>query len=298
MRVLIVDDTGFVAGHLIPALEERFPAFSLCGMSKEAGGNRDARIEHLVGDVRSQSRVGKIVRDVLPDIIINLSLVSSVFESWGDPVSCHQVNYLGTLNICLAMIKYVPEARLLHISSLEVYGGNEDAAVCYTESSSTNPQSPYAVSKAASELLVRQYGTSHGLRYTVLRPANHTGPGRKASYALRGFAKQLAEIKQGLREPVLRVGNLRVYRDFLDVRDVVEAYTSVITQESTEQEIFNLCSGNSYCLSELLHCLIDLAGVEVETKVDPKRYRPVDAPYIRGGNLKIKRVVGWYQKYP
>ena len=205
---------------------------------------------------------------------------------------------MGVLNICLAIVKHAPTTELIHISSLEVYGGSEDPSVCCSESSMVNPQSPYAVSKAASEFLVQQYGISHGLHYTILRPANHTGPGRKPRYVLSGFAKQLAEIKHGLRQPVLSVGNLNVNRDFMDVRDVVEAYISVVMSSRVDREIFNVCSGNNYSLSQLLDYMINAAGVNVEIKIDPSRYRPVDANYIKGSNSKIKDAIGWQPKIP
>ncbi len=293
MKVLVVGDTGFVAGYLLPALKDKFLAVALYGMSRQATGNQSVEIQHFRGDVTDVSRVEEVVKRVKPDVIINLSSFSSVFESWVDPVACHQVNYMGTLNLCLAMVKHAPSAKFLHISSLEVYGGDQDPSVSYSESSPINPQSPYAVSKAASELLLQQYGISHHLHYTILRPSNHTGPGRKPRYVLSGFAKQLAEIKQGLREPILYVGNLKVYRDFLDVRDVVRAYISVMKLDQTDQQIFNVCSGNSYLLSDLLDYMINIAGVDIEIRVDPKRYRPVDVYYVKGSNSKIKDRTGW-----
>ena len=115
---------------------------------------------------------------------------------------------------------------------------------------------------------------------------------------MSGFAKQLVEIKHGRREPILYVGNLKAHRDFLDVRDVVQAYSSVVKSDQAKQQIFNVCSGNSYSLSSLLDCMIDTAGVSVEIKVDPKRYRPVDIPYIRGSNSKIEEGIGWIPQIP
>lgn len=298
MKILVVGDTGFVAGYLLPALKKEFPACSLYGMSRQAVGDPNVAVQHFVGDITNKIKVAEIVKNVRPDTIINLSSISSVFESWTDPVRCHQINYMGVLNLCLAIVKHVSTAKLLHISSLEVYGGNEDPSVCYSESSSINPQSPYAVSKVASELLVQQYGISHSLPYTILRPSNHTGPGRSPCYVLSSFAKQLVEIKHGLGEPVLYVGNLNVYRDFLDVRDVVRAYISVMVSDRVDQQIFNVCSGNSCSLSYLLDYMINSAKVDVEIKVDPNRYRPVDANYIRGSNLKIKSTIGWLPEIP
>lgn len=298
MKILIVGDTGFVASYLLPTLEDSLPEAVLYGMSRRAGGNSDVSIHHFAGDVINEVRVAEVIEEVVPDVIINLSSFSSVFESWSDPVRCHQVNYNGTLNLCLAIVKHAPTARFLHISSLEVYGGSNGPSVSFSESSPVNPQNPYAVSKAASELLLRQYGISHGLNYTILRPSNHSGPRRKPSYVLSSFAKQIAEIKHGLRKPILNVGNLKAHRDFLDVRDVVRAYTSVIMSDQSNQAIFNVCSGHSYSLSHLLDLMIDIAEVEVKTEIDSRRYRPIDVYCIKGSNSKIKNGIGWEPQIP
>jgi len=298
MKILVIGDTGFVAGYLLPYLVERFPGCSMYGMARHDPEDLNVAVEHLRGDTTSTDEVAEIVKRVLPDIVINLSSFSSVSESWTAPVACHQINYLGVLNLCLAITEHVPNTKLIHISSVEVYGGNADQSVCYNESSPLNPRSPYAVSKAASEFIIQQYGASHGLHYTILRPSNHTGPRRKPLYVLSGFAKQLAEIKRGLRQPVLSVGNLNVYRDFVDVRDVVRAYGLVLTSDGAHQQIFNVCSGSSYPISWLLDRMIDAAGVNVEIRIDPSRFRPADANYIRGSNSKIKDVTGWRPEVP
>jgi GDP-4-dehydro-6-deoxy-D-mannose reductase len=298
MKVLVVGDTGFVATYLLPALKDAFPQALLYGMSRRVGGNPGVSIHHFAGDVINEARVAEVIEEVVPDVIINLSSFSSVFESWSDPVRCHQVNYNGTLNLCLAIVKHVATARFLHISSLEVYGGSDDPSVSFSETGPINPQSPYAVSKAASELLLRQYGISHGLHYTILRPSNHTGPGRKPTYVLSSFAKQIAEIKHGLRKPILNVGNLEAHRDFLDVRDVVRAYTSVIMSDQSNQAILNVCSGHSHALSHLLDLMIDIAEVEVKIEIDSRRYRPVDVYCIKGSNFKIKSAISWVPQIP
>jgi GDP-4-dehydro-6-deoxy-D-mannose reductase len=299
MKILIIGDTGFVAGHVLPALKKEFPEARLYGMSNQSAKHSNSLlVQHFVEDIVSEDKVAKIIESVLPDIVINLSSISSVFESWTNPIVCHQINYMGVLNLCLAITKYVPEARLIHISSMEIYGGSKNPNICYDESSPVNPQSPYAVSKLASEFIIRQYGISHNLHYTILRPANHTGPGRKASFVLSGFARQLAEIKLGLHKPILYTGNLNIYKDFLDVRDVIRAYIMILKSDQADQETFNVCSGNVYSLQELLNYMIGSIGVDVEIKVDPRRFRPVDAAYLKGNNLKIRNVIGWEPKIP
>lgn len=298
MRCLIAGDTGFVASYLLPALSRQHPDLLLYGISRQVVREPAFLLAHYSADLTDTRAVERVVAEVTPDLVVNLSSFSSVFESWADPIACHQVNYIGTLNLCLALVKHAPAARMVHISSLEVYGGSNNPAVSHSEDSAINPKSPYAVSKAASELILQQYGISHNLHYTILRPSNHTGPGRKPQYVLSGFARQITEIRYGLREPILRVGNLQVHRDFLDVRDVVRAYVSVLLHPNLNKEVLNVCSGKVYSLAELLDLMIRAAGVNVEIRVNPALYRPVNMPYSRGGSSRISSKLGWTQKIP
>jgi GDP-4-dehydro-6-deoxy-D-mannose reductase len=124
------------------------------------------------------------------------------------------------------------------------------------------------------------------------RSFNHTGAGQSDVFVLSSFARQIAEIKAGRREAVLRVGNLDVKRDFLDVRDVCAAYVALL-EKGEAGETYNVCSGRSYRIRDLLDRLCSLSGVEVEVRVDPERLRPVDMPELLGDASKLEAATGW-----
>jgi GDP-4-dehydro-6-deoxy-D-mannose reductase len=129
----------------------------------------------------------------------------------------------------------------------------------------------------------------------MTRSFNHTGPGQREKFVLANFARQVAEIKRGRREPVMEVGDLEICRDFLDVRDVCDAYV-VLLKKGRSGETYNVCSGNSYRIRDLLDKMCELAGVKVNIRVDQSRLRPVDMPELRGDASKMKAHTGWSAK--
>jgi GDP-4-dehydro-6-deoxy-D-mannose reductase len=130
----------------------------------------------------------------------------------------------------------------------------------------------------------------------MTRSFNHTGPGQRDAFVLSSFAKQIAEIRRGLRDAEMEVGNLDVRRDFLDVRDVCDAYV-VLLKKGRIGETYNVCSGQSYRVGDLLREICSLAGVHVSIRVDVARLRPVDTPELRGDPSKMASHTGWSPKH-
>ena len=142
-----------------------------------------------------------------------------------------------------------------------------------------------------------QYFISYGLPVMRVRPFNHIGPGQSPRFVLPAFASQVAEIEAGLREPILNVGNLEPARDFTDVRDVVAAY-ALILRRGTPGDVYNVASGRAHTVQALVDQLIALAGMPIEVRVDPQRYRPADIPIIYGSAAKLQRDTGWEPSIP
>ncbi|MGD1994545.1 MAG: GDP-mannose 4,6-dehydratase, partial [Anaerolineae bacterium] len=160
------------------------------------------------------------------------------------------------------------------------------------EETPLRPLSPYAVSKVAQDMLGLQYHLAYGIEVVRLRPFNHTGPGQSPRFVVPAFASQVARIEVGLQEPVLFVGNLDVWRDFTDVRDIVRAYVLAAT-EAKPGQVYNLASGQPQSIREMLESLLDLSPVEIQVEVDPDRYRPADMPVAYGSAEKFHRHTGW-----
>jgi GDP-4-dehydro-6-deoxy-D-mannose reductase len=146
-------------------------------------------------------------------------------------------------------------------------------------------------------MLARQYRKTFGLDVVVARPFNHLGPGQNELFVGSAFAKQVAEIKAGKREPKIYVGNLDPERDFTDVRDVVRAYIA-LSSERQKEDVFNICTGTSVSIQRVLHLLIRTSGIEAEIIADPERARRNEIPRIVGDSSRLRHATGWKPEVP
>jgi GDP-4-dehydro-6-deoxy-D-mannose reductase len=131
----------------------------------------------------------------------------------------------------------------------------------------------------------------------IARPFNHIGPGQSERFAVAGFAKQIAEIRQGRRAPLIEVGNVDVTRDFSDVRDVVRAYLRLL-ESGVSGEAYNVCSGVERNVGEVLRCMLELSGVRAEVKRVSDKLRPNEQTRHYGSNRKLCEDTGWAPEVP
>ncbi len=193
-------------------------------------------------------------------------------------------------------LKVVP--RFLVIGTSEEYGLVYPDELPIKETNPLRPLSPYAVSKVTQDMMGFQYFRSYGFPIIRTRAFNHEGPRRGDVFVTSNFAKQVAEIEAGLREPILFVGDLKPKRDYSDVRDIVRGYWMLL-ERGEPGEVYNLCSGRSWVIQEVLDFFLDQAtrkGIAVE--VDPARLRPSDVMILEGDSSKIREAVGWEVEIP
>lgn len=289
MRILITGVGGFVGRHLA-ALRLK--------MGDEVHGIEPVETDikgvnvHL-SDITDRQALERVVASVRPEQIYHLAAIAFVPSAESDPGLVTAINYGGTFNLFEAVKDSLKEARVLFVGSSEVYGPVLTAELPITEQARLDPQNLYAATKAAAELLGGYYITS-GLAITRVRPFNHTGPGQNPSFVCSNFARQIALIEKGLKDPVIEVGNLDASRDFSDVRDVVRAYSMLMDQGDLSREgPFNVCSGIAVTIKEILDRLVSISKVEVTIRRDPGRLRPSDVPVFYGDNSKLKARTGW-----
>ncbi|GAC1659440.1 MAG: GDP-mannose 4,6-dehydratase [Candidatus Elarobacter sp.] len=293
MRVLITGARGFVGHHLSAVLRER-------GHDVVAADRGAVDEETLSVDVTDPLAVRAAFDLARPDAVAHLAAQAFVPASLADPQATFAVNAGGTLHVLEAARTAAEEglrARVLVVSSAEVYGAQPPDAYPLRETLAPLPRNPYAASNVAAEALALAYARSFGVDVVVTRAFNHVGPGQDERFALAAFAAQIARAAAGLDRTVL-VGNLDASRDVLDVRDVCAAYALLLEGTAPAGEIYNVCSGKATTMRELLRRLIEIARVPVEIREDPARMRPADVPVSFGDASKLREATGWAPGIP
>ena len=271
--VLVTGAHGFVGRHLLAELGEEGVALDADVLYREglAGGVREAR----------------------PRAIVHLAARSWVHESWREPGAVWEVNVIGTVNVLKAVRDESPGARVLLVSTGEVYGRAERLPT--PEDAGVAPVSPYAASKAAAELAGRQAAAA-GLDVVIARAFQHEGPGRDERFAVGSWAAQIAALRERGGGSV-SVGDLSARRDITDVRDVCRAY-KLLLAPSTPGGTYNVGSGTAVAMQDVLELMIELAEVRVEIEQDAARLRPAEIPVLCGDASKLRNETAWRPTIP
>ena len=285
-RLLVTGRDGFVGSTLVRMLE-----------SEPGLGEWSAAPLSADFNILEEGATDRIVRDAEPDAVLHLAAQSSVPLAFRDPAGTLSVNLFGTLNLLRALKQSGFSGPIVFVSSGDVYGLVPEAALPINETRLPEPRNPYAVSKIAAEALCHQWSVTEGMNIIIARPFNHIGSGQSEHFVIPAFARQIAEIRKGLRPPVIEVGDIDVTRDFTDVRDVVRAYFALL-ERGARGELYNVCSGVERSVRSLLETMIDLAGIEVEIRRDPQRMRPAEQRRAVGDASKLHGATGWRATTP
>jgi GDP-4-dehydro-6-deoxy-D-mannose reductase len=273
----VTGGSGFVGRHLVAQLG--------------AGVVAPARTEL---DLLDAEAVRREIAAAGPERVFHLAAHASVGRSWEEPGTVLGDNLAMTLNLLEAVRHEAPEAAVVVVSSGEVYGPPESLPV--DESAPLRPQNPYAVSKAACDLLAGQYADAHGLCVVRMRAFNQAGPGQSDDYVVGTITRQVAEaVTSGARSALVRTGPLELARDFTDVRDTARAY---ISAADLPAGAYNVCSGLATSVGGIVELAQRVAPIEVRHELDPGRVRAHDVPEVRGSAERLAKASGWAPEIP
>jgi GDP-4-dehydro-6-deoxy-D-mannose reductase len=297
MKVLVTGATGFVGRHLIACCVERGATVAGVGRGPAADVELPEGLDSYLGaDLTVPAAAREAVAAARPDLVFHLAAEASVARSWSDPAGTVKENVAMTLGVLDAVRREAPGARVLVTGSGEEYGEPESLPV--VEDHPLRPQNPYAVSKVCAGLTAALF-RDHGLPVVTTRAFNHTGPGQPDRYVVSSFARQIAaaEVRaDGGGETELVTGDLDVRRDFTDVRDVVRAYW--LAAEGAEPGVYNVCSGRSLLVSDILAALARETDLDVRQRTDPALLREHDVKEIQGSHERLTAATGWRPGIP
>lgn len=275
MKTLITGHMGFVGQHILKQIPNVIGFEDLSGLIY----------------LNEWERIINFLEEAQPEAVIHLAAQSNVPYAFLHPRETYETNFLGTLNLLMALDKIKFKGKFLYISSGDVYGLVDEKALPVIETLYPKPRNPYAVSKVATEALCYQFSQTASFSIVVARSFNHVGPGQSADFVISHIAKSIVEVKLGLRD-YIEVGDIDITRDFTDVRDVIQAYCQLL-EKGENGEIYNVCSGREILLRDLLLLLQKLAKVSVRIQSSSARFRPTEQRRICGSFEKLHKTTGW-----
>lgn len=278
--VLVIGAAGFVGPYLVNEL--RSHNYKVIPTKLENQKVNDRTFINL--DVLNFEDVLKTLKKYKPNYIVHLAAQANVGLSWKDPILTFNINVMGSLNLLEAVRALKLKTKILLIGTSEEYGHVERNPV--KETSISEPNNFYALSKITQEKIGKIYVDRFGLNIVFVRAFNHIGPGQAKGFVVPDFCTQIVEIEQGKREPVIYVGNLSSKRDFSDVRDIVRAYR-LLLEKGRIGEIYNVGSGEAISIQSILDNLLKLSNKSIKVLKDKTKIRPVDTPVIKANINKL-----------
>lgn len=301
-RVLVTGAAGFVGQWLLPALHAAgAELFALATDPVDSAvppgvPAQPAGVTWLLGDLRDDEYVGRVVREARPDTVIHLAAISHLPTAAADPALAWDINVTATARLLHQLGRQRERMGttpvVLVVGSAEQYGRDDSHVMPLAETAVQAPRTVYAATKAAQEVLALQTWRSEALPIVVARSFNHSGAGQPPRFLLPALvhrARQLIDAPAGTPMPV---GNRSPVRDFLHVSDVVAAYIS-LCQRGTPGEAYNVASGTGWSVQQILDTVMARTGSRAVPTEDPALVRPVDVPVLIGDSRKLQHATGW-----
>ncbi|MFX1588679.1 MAG: GDP-mannose 4,6-dehydratase [Promethearchaeota archaeon] len=324
-RILITGSNGFLGSHLIDwCISKEYEIYALDRPTasfknliqytngSETFSKKDRKkifgekilinsnktnLKFLECDLKNADLLERIIKGLEPAYIFHFGAQPYIIHSWEDPKNTFEINVLGTINVFEPLKKYNINSRVIMACSATEFGTTAELGNPLKESDRLLAIHPYGISKIAAELLARQYFINFGIETINLRFFNLTGI-RRINDAPSDFIKKVAQIELGLTEPVIQVGNLNPFRDYINVKDAIIAIW-LAANKGIPGEVYHVCSGRKIQIRELLNIALSFSNKKIKViENTPEKLRETDEDVIIGDNSKIKSELGWNNIHP
>jgi GDP-4-dehydro-6-deoxy-D-mannose reductase len=297
-KIIITGAAGFVGSHVTRLLRQHYAVASCIIPTSKTSFTLANGTVFEPFNISDSKMIGERIKEIQPSHIIHLAGAPSVSGVETEVDDAWAINVAGTLHIAFAILKHAPDCVLIFAGSGEVYGASANFDMPLSETTLLSPVNQYGATKAAADLALGAL-VQKGLRTIRFRPFNHIGPGQSEQFVIPAFAMQIARIEEGLQDPVMLVGNLDAERDFLDVRDVANAYilATKMSDRIANGTILNLASGIPRRIGDILKYLLSLSPRDIAVQPDPARQRTNEIFRSFGDARRAKELLGWRPQY-
>jgi GDP-4-dehydro-6-deoxy-D-mannose reductase len=280
-RVLVTGASGFVGRQMIAALAR-------AGLETGAAG-REERPAWLPGNIQ-WFRTDLADAATLSDLPKRWSgVVHLAAESV--PAGFHSTEpMLANIAMTTHLLDHLDAARVLVVSSCLVYGASRTPLA---ETSPVRPRGLYGLSKHLAEQTALAMLDKHDVR--IARPFNHVGPGMREELAIPSLIRRIQEAA-GPHDPVRMLGKNSV-RDFVDVRDIVDAYVTILSMNTPTERIFNVCSGVPHTMEQVARTALSVLGQERQILFADVPSSADDADHVVGDPGRIQSLTSWRPRY-
>ena len=301
-KILITGISGSGGSYLAEYICNNHPEVKVYGLSRWHSTKNNYNINSIINKIKifdndlcDFGSTLRIINRIKPDVIFHLASNANVRSSFDNSISVMNNNINSTLNLfeVVRTLKINPIIQMC--STSEVYGKVNKNKIPINENCDLNPANPYAVSKAAQDLLGKTYYMNHKLKVITTRMFSYLNPRRDDLFAT-SFAKQIALIELGKRK-YLTHGNLNSVRTLIDINDAMRAYW-IAVKKGKIGETYNIGGNTILKVGEFLNILKSLSKVNIKTKLDPKLLRPTDVTLQIPNVSKFRKHTGWKPKVP
>lgn len=250
-KLLITGASGFTGYHACKHFLEA--GFDITAVTnKNSFDHKGIKWEQC--DLSNKENVKKLVKNTKPQFALHLAGQNHVGQSWLDPISSIEINSMSTAYLIDALRQENPSCKIIVVGS----------ALQFDPASISTLTHPYSLSKTIQVLIAQSWAVLYKMNIVVAKPSNLIGPGFSKGVCSI-FAQKIVDMEEEKAEKVLEVYSLNAKRDFLDVRDAVRAYNTLLIK-GKPGEIYEVASGQSRSLEEIINGFRSITNIDFELR--------------------------------